>query len=105
VIGQYVIVDILLFVDCPPTVITPEGATKLLARRRVFAANSVAQQAVTNWSMSVVDVERAGGPYVYRVVAQIIGNNGSSAVISGSTAAPATNAHLRGTLTAVIINK
>jgi len=102
VVGQYVIVDITLFVDCPATATSPEGTTKLLARRRVFAANSVAQQTVTNWSMSVVDSAKPGGLYVYRVTAQIIGNNGSSAVISGSSA---TNSHLRGTLTAVVINK
>jgi hypothetical protein len=99
--GQYVIVDIFLFVDCPATPTTPE-TTKLIARRRVFAANSVAQQTVSNWSMSVIDVERAGGPYTYHVMAQLVGNNGSNAVVSGSsTAAP----WLRGTLTAVVINK
>jgi hypothetical protein len=101
VVGQYVIVDIFLFVDLPATTTTAE-TTKLIARRRVFAANSVAQQTVSNWSMSVIDVERAGGPYTYHVMAQLVGNNGSNAVVSGSsTAAP----WLRGTLTAVVINK
>jgi hypothetical protein len=101
VIGQYVIVDLFLFVDCPATNTTAESS-KLIGRRRVFAANSVAQQAVSNWSMSVVDVERAGGPYVYRVAAQLIANNGSNAVVSGSST---TVPWLRGTLTAVVINK
>jgi len=101
VVGQYVIVDILLFVDSPATATTAES-TKLIGRRRVFAANPVQQQTVVNWSLSVIDVERAGGPYVYRVAAQLIGNNGSNAIVSGSpTVAP----HNRGTLTAVVINK
>jgi hypothetical protein len=101
VIGQYVIVDILLFVDCPATATTPE-TTRLIGRRRVFAANPVQQQTVTNWSISVIDVEKAGGPYVYRVAAQLVANNGSNAIVSGSpTVAP----WLRGTLTAVVINK
>jgi hypothetical protein len=101
VVGQYVIVDLFLFVDCPATTTTPE-TSKLIARRRVFAANGVAQQAVTNWSMSVIDVEKAGGPYVYRVAAQLVANNGSNAVVSGSST---TVPWLRGTLTAVVINK
>jgi hypothetical protein len=101
VIGQYVIVDIFLFVDYPATATTPEN-TKLIARRRVFAANNVAQQAISNWSMSVVDPATAGGPYVYRVAAQLVANNGSNAIVSGSsTVVP----WLRGTLTAVVINK
>jgi hypothetical protein len=101
VVGQYVIVDILVFVDSPATATTAE-TTRLIARRRVFAANSVAQQTVSNWSMSVIDVERAGGPYTYRVAAQLVGNNGSNAVVSGSST---TVPWLRGTLTAVVINK
>jgi hypothetical protein len=99
--GQYVIVDIFLFVEAPATSTTP-GSTKLIGQRRVFAANSVAQQTVSNWSMSVVDDEDPGGPYVYRVAAQLVANNGSRAIVSGSsTFAP----WLRGTLTAVVINK
>ena len=101
VVGQYVIVDILLFVDCPATATTAE-TTKLIGRRRVFAANPVQQQTVTNWSISVIDVEGAGGPYVYRVAAQLVGNNGSNAIVSGS---PTLVPWLRGTLTAVVINK
>jgi hypothetical protein len=101
VVGQYVIVDLFLFVDCPATATTPE-TSKLIGRRRVFAANGVAQQAVSNWSLSVIDVEKAGGPYVYRVSAQLVANNGSNAVVSGSST---TVPWLRGTLTAVVINK
>ena len=68
----------------------------------MFAANPVQQQAVTNWSISVIDVEGAGGPYVYNVAAQLVGNNGSNAIVSGS---PTLVPWLRGTLTAVVINK
>ena len=100
-VGQYVIVDIFLFVDIPATA-TTGLTTKQVARRRVFAANAVAQQAVSNWSFSVVDVEPPGGPYTYRVAAQLVGNNGSNAVVSGSST---TVPWLRGTLTAVVINK
>jgi hypothetical protein len=101
VAGQYVIVDILLFVDSPATATTAES-TKLIGRRRVVAAKPVPQQTVVNWSISVIDVEGAGGPYVYRVAAQLVGNNGSNAIVSGSpTIAP----WLRGTMTAVVINQ
>jgi hypothetical protein len=114
--GQYVIVDISLYVDGPATPTSPE-TTRLLARRKIYAANMVLNpppvtnpptpplavpQAVTNWTISVIDNPTAGGPYKYRVVAQLVGNNGSNAVVSGSSAV---TPHLRGTLTAVIINK
>jgi hypothetical protein len=101
VIGQYVIVDIFLFIDCPanPTACDP---TRPIARRRVVAANAVAQQAVTNWSFSVVDNRPAGGPYIYKVAAQLVANNGANAIVSGT---PTTVPWLRGTLTAIVINK
>jgi hypothetical protein len=114
--GQYVIVDISLYVDCPATPTSPE-TTKLLARRKIYAANMVLNpppvttpptpplavpQAVTNWTISVIDNPTAGGPYKYRVAALLVGNNGANAVVSGSSAVLP---HLRGTLTAVVINK
>jgi hypothetical protein len=99
--GQYVIVDIFLFCDIPATSTAP-ATTRLVMRRRVFAANAVAQQTVTNWSISAVDVLPPGGPYTYRVAAQLVANNGSAAVVSGSST---TVPWLRGTLTAAVINK
>ena len=101
VVGQYVIVDIFLFVDSLANPAPPGEFGKLIGRRRVFASNAVAQQAVSNWSLSVVDVEKPGS-YVYRVAAQLVGNNGSNAVVSGS---PLLVPWLRGTLTAVVINR
>jgi len=101
VAGQYVIVDVFLFIDCPSTPGSCDP-TKPIGRRRVYAANAVAQQAVTNWSFSVVDVRTAGGPYVYKVAAQLVANNGSNAIVSGT---PTTVPWLRGTLTAVVLNK
>ena len=99
--GQYVIVDIFLFVDSLANPAPPGEFGKLIGRRRIFAFNSIAQQAVTNWSLSVVDSQKPGS-YVYRVAAQLVGNNGSNAIVSGSsTLVP----WLRGTLTAVVINK
>jgi hypothetical protein len=99
--GQYVIVDIILMVDVPATA-TTAAVSKEVSRRRVFAANAVGQSTMTNWSFSTVCVEPPGGPYKYRVMAQLVGNNGSFAVVSGSTT---TNPWLRGTLTAVVVNK
>jgi hypothetical protein len=107
--GQFVVVDIFLFVDIPATATTP-ATTKLVARRRVLAANAVDRvQSVANWSFSIVCVEPPGGPYTYRVMAQLFQNvapnlpgPGPSVVVSGtSTFLP----YLRGTLTAVVINK
>ena len=100
--NQYVYVDILLSVDIPATP-TSAATTKLLARRRLFAGNLLGQQGSANWAFMVMDVEPAGvAAYTYRVTAQLVGNNGSAAIISGT----ATNAPwLRGTLTAVLINR
>jgi hypothetical protein len=101
VAGQFVVVDIFLFVDSRATS-TTAATSKVVARRRVFAANAVAQQTVVNWSFSIVCVEPPGGPYTYRVAAQLVQNSGAAAVVSGSsTLVP----WLRGTLTAVLINK
>ena len=72
-----------------------------MARRRVFVANPVTQQAVTNWSISTVCVEPAGGPYTYHVAAQLIANNAPAIVSGSSTVLP----WLRGTLTATVVNK
>jgi hypothetical protein len=101
VVGQYVIVDIVVLVDIPATATKP-AVVKEVARRRVFAANSVAQQAVTNWAISTICVEPPGGPYKYHVAAQLLAASGSAAVVAGSsTVVP----WLRGTLTATVINK
>jgi hypothetical protein len=108
VAGQFVSVDIFLFVDIPATP-TTAATTKLVARRRVLAANAVDHlQSIANWSFSIVCVEPPGGPYTYRVMAQLFQNTitvgvpGPSVVVSGtSTFLP----YLRGTLTAVVINK
>jgi hypothetical protein len=68
----------------------------------LFAANLLGQQGFANWGFSVVDVEPPGVTYTYRVAAQLVGNNGLAAIVSGSaTSAP----WLRGTLTAVLLNK
>jgi len=111
--GQYVIVDIFLLVDCPATDTSPE-TTKTLARRRVYAANMVLNppvppavppavpQAITNWTLSVVDTPAPGGPYKYRVAAQLVANSGVNAIVGGSAT---TVPWLRGTLTAAVINK
>jgi hypothetical protein len=100
---QFAIVDIFLFVDTPATATTP-SITKQIGRRRVFVANAVAQQAVVNWAFSVIDVEPPGQPYTYRVAAQLVTSNGGPTplVVSGSST---TTPWLRGTLTAVVINK
>lgn len=105
--SQYAIVDVILSVDIPATP-TTAAVTKELARRRVFAGNVAAlqtnvgvPQTVTNWSFSVIDVQPAG-PYTYKVSAQLVANSGPNAVVSGSST---TLPWLRGTLTAVAVNK
>jgi hypothetical protein len=97
---RYVYVDILLFVDFPTTPVT----STQIGRRRLFASNTLGQQGVANWAFSVIDVQPAGATYTYRVASQLVGNNGSGAIVSGG--AGAMNApQMRGTLTAVVINK
>jgi hypothetical protein len=103
VIGQFAIVDIFLFVDTPATATTP-SITKQIGRRRVFmaVANAVFQQPIVNWAFSVIDVEPPGQPYTYRVAAQLVTSGGAQVFVSGSST---TGPWLRGTLTAVVINK
>ena len=101
VANQYVFVDIFLLVDIPATPTSPATSTQI-GRRRLFAGNLLGQQGFANWAFSVIDVQPSGVSYTYRVAAQLVGNNGSAAIVSGS----AMNAPwLRGTLTAVLINK
>ena len=100
-VSAFVIVDIFLSVDTPATATGP-ATTKIIGRRRVFAANAVAQQSVANWSFAVVDDEPPGSPYTYRVAAQLVTSSGVPAIVSGSST---TLPWLRGTLTAVVINK
>jgi hypothetical protein len=112
-VGQYAIVDIFLFVETPTTPAT----TKLVLQRRVYAANAVdRQQSVANWSFSVTLDRQPPGSYTYRVAAQLVATNASltstAALVSGGAPLeppPALNVTtrpwLRGTLTAVIVNK
>ena len=90
--GQFGIIDILLFRDSP-------GVSAVqLAQRRVFAADTaVVQQAVSQWSFTVVDRPAVGGPYSYRVAAQWLAGTASGTVVGGSST---TVPHLRATLTA-----
>jgi len=101
--GGFGIVDIVLLVDSPATATKP-AATKQVARRRVFAGNAatpILAQAIANWSISTVCVEPPGGPYTYHVAAQLISNS-VPVLISGSSSVLS---HLRGTLSAILINK
>jgi hypothetical protein len=105
---QFVIVDVLLLVDIPATLTSPAIVGKPLGRRRVLAANTSLidkhgdiQAGVANWAFSVFDPEPPGGPYTYHVSAQIVSSSGPRAVVSGGSSLP----HLRGTVTAVLINK
>ena len=97
------IVDVFLFVDTPATP-TSAATSRQIGRRRLFAANAVAQQTVVNWSFSVLEFEPvlpAPLSYTYRVAAQLVGYNSTAgAVVSGNAMSP-----LRGTLTAVVINR
>jgi hypothetical protein len=99
-----------LFVDTPPTMPGGMPTTKQIGRRRVFAANAISQQAVANWGFSVVDVQTVPGTYTYRVTAQLVSGalTASGVIVSGGSATaipPSPVPHLRGTLTAVGINK
>ena len=108
-VGGFGIVDIVLLVDTPATATKP-AATKQVARRRIFAANPAQQQAITNWSISTVCIEPPGGPYTYHVTAQLVSNN-VPVFVSGPPSLtipplPLTPlSWLRGTLTAILINK
>ena len=96
-------VDVFLFVDTPATP-TTAATSRQIGRRRIFAANTVAQQAVTNWAFSVLEFDPVLPvplAYTYRVAAQLVTYNSTAgAVVSGNPTSP-----LRGTLTAVVINK
>jgi hypothetical protein len=99
----FVYVDVFLFADTPAIGTTP-ATSRQIARRRIFASNPVAQQAVANWSFAVLDfppILPASLAYTYRVAAQLVSYNVVvGALVSGSSTSP-----LRGTLTAVLINK
>lgn len=102
--NQFAFVDIFLYVDVPATPTSPAIVGTQIGYRRVFAANALGQSGIANWSFSVVDVQAPGGPYTYRVVAKVASGMFTAAgvTVSGSaTIAP----HLRGTLTAVGINR
>jgi hypothetical protein len=96
--GQEVAVDVFLFVD---------GAEvpNQIIQRRVFAANRAFPTTISNWSFSVALTGLAPGTtHTFRVKAALVGNNGSAAVVGGTGGATGPGV-LRGTLTAVVINK
>jgi hypothetical protein len=91
--GQAVVVDIFLFVD---NLTTPNQTIQ----RRVYAVNNAIVPNVANWSFSVVVPGLAPGTHTFRVSAALVVTTGSSVVVGSGTSNP-----LRGTLTAVVINK
>ena len=91
--GQAVVVDIYLFVD---NLTTPNQTVQ----RRIYAVNSAIVPNVANWSFSVVVPGLAAGSHTFKVSAALVATTGSSAVVSSGMSNP-----LRGTLTAVVINK
>jgi hypothetical protein len=90
-----VVVDIYLFVD-------GDIAPKQIIQKRIYAVNSIVAPNVTNWAFSVAVSGLAPGlPHTFRVAAALIATTGPSAVVGGS----GSTAYLRGTLTAVAVNK
>jgi hypothetical protein len=109
--GAFVIVDVFLIVDVPATATSP-AISKQIGRQRVMAVNPTVpdkhnemQPGVASWSFSAVDTIPAPGAFTYKVAAQIVGSSGPMAVVGGGPALTSTVPHLRGTLTAVFINK
>jgi hypothetical protein len=93
--GQAVVVDLYLFVDGD---VTP----KEIVQRRIYAVNNVVVPNVANWSFSAAVSGLTAGPHTFRVAASLVLSNGAAAVVGGSSMM---NAHLRGTLTAVVVNR
>jgi hypothetical protein len=96
--GQAVVVDIYLFVD---NLTTPNQTIQ----RRIYAVNNAIVPNVANWSFSVVVPGLAVGPHTFRVSAALViattaPTPGNWAIVASGMASP-----LRGTLTAVVINK
>ena len=90
--GQAVVVDIFLFVD---------GAATATVRRRHYAVNSMIVPNNVNWSFSIaLSGLSPGMTHTFKVSAALIANNGAGVIVSGGALDP-----LRGTLTAVVVNK
>jgi hypothetical protein len=92
---QAVVVDLHLFVDGD---VTP----RQIVQRRIYAVNNVVVPNVANWSFSAAVSGLSAGTHTIRVAASLVVTNGSAAVVGGSSTM---NAHLRGTLTAVVVNR
>jgi hypothetical protein len=91
--GQAIVVDISLFVD-------GDTAPKQIIQKRIYAVNSVIAPNVANWSFSVAVGGLAPGmSHTFRVSAALVTTNGSAAVVAMGSGV------LRGTLTAVVVNK
>jgi hypothetical protein len=111
VAGAFVIVDIFLIVDTPATPTSP-ASSKQIGRQRVTAVNPMVadkhgdmQAGVASWSFSAVDNIQAPGTCTYKVAAQIVASSGPLAIVSGGLPPTSTVPHLRGTLSAVFVNK
>jgi hypothetical protein len=121
VLNNYVVVDIILYVDVQTGISTtaePIYASTELSRRRVVAANAAARvvggvlvgqvETVANWSFSVVD-HQLPGLYRYRVAAKLQQSSGLHGTYVSGSPPPIPPFNLppanRGTLTAVVINK
>jgi len=90
--GQAVVVDIFLFVD---------GAATPTVQRRHYAVNSMIVPNNVNWSFSIALSGLAPGmTHTFKVSAALMANNGAGVIVSGGASNP-----LRGTLTAVVVNK
>jgi collagen triple helix repeat protein len=100
----FAFVDIFLYVDTPATPTSPAIVGTQIGYRRVFVANVLGQSGIANWGFSVVDVQPPGGPYTYRVVAKIAAGSFTASGITVSGSSTSTS-YLRGTLTAVGINR
>jgi hypothetical protein len=75
---------------------------KQIVQRRIYAVNNVVVPNVANWSFSAAVTGLTAGAHTFRVAAALVVSNGSAAVVGGSSMM---NAHLRGTLTAVVVNR
>jgi hypothetical protein len=94
--GNAVVVDVFLFVDGDTT-------PKQIVQRRLYAVNVSIVPNVANWSFTVAVTGLTPGTHTFRVAAYLVQQVGAmQAVVSGSSGS---NLHLRGTLTAVVVNK
>ena len=97
--GQAVVVDIYLFVDGDTT-------PKQIVQRRLYAVNSVIVPNITNWSFSVAVAGLAPGmTHTFRVSAALVVATTAAAPGNWAVVASGMPNPLRGTLTAVVINR